>query len=262
MLHTWEAAILGFIQGLTEFLPVSSSGHLVLAQRMMGLHDASIMTFDVMLHVGTLVALLAVFWSDLLGLLVRPFQRLTGMLLMAMIPTAVFGFCFKGWVEDVFQSGITLGMGFLATGCILWFAQRAPSRGKEVKSMSLLDAGVIGVMQGIAILPAVSRSGSTIAGALFRGLERTTAARFSFLLAIPTIAGAALVKVHDAAKAHQLRLLVSEPFLVGFVVAAVSGYFAVRYMLRIIARGSLDGFAWYCWGLGAVVIVLRATGNL
>lgn len=262
MLHTWEAAVLGLIQGLTEFLPVSSSGHLVLAQRVLGLQEASVLTFDVMLHVGTLVALLAVFGSDLLGLLKRPFQRLTGMLLVAMIPTAVIGFCFKDWMEDVFQSGATLGIGFLVTGCILWFAQRAPSRGKEVSSMSIVDAGIVGLMQGIAILPAVSRSGGTIAGALFRGLSRTTAARFSFLLAIPTIAGAALAQAHDAAKGRQLHMLTSEPFLVGFAVAAVSGYFAVRYMLRLIARGSLDGFAWYCWGLGAVAIVLRVLGRL
>ncbi|WP_418790156.1 undecaprenyl-diphosphate phosphatase [Phosphitispora sp. TUW77] len=253
-----ESIILGIIQGLTEFLPISSSGHLVLFQRLLGLEEA-ILTFDVLLHLGTLAAVICVFRNDIISIIRRPFQRLTLLLILATIPTGIMGLAFKDFFEKLFISGSTLGIEFIITGFIIWFADRAVERGKQLDNITYFDAVVVGIMQGIAILPAISRSGLTIAGSLFRGINRETAARFSFLVSIPAIAGATILDLKDL---QGLPDGMGLPFLIGPLIAALSGYWAIKFMIRILQQGSMRWFAYYVWGLSLVVIALQLTGKL
>lgn len=253
----WEAIILGIIQGLTEFLPVSSSGHLVLAQRIFGVHEA-VLFFDVMLHVGTLLAVLLVFSRDWIALLRRPFSRLTWLLIAGLIPTGILGIAFKGVISKLFATGQTLGIEFLITGLILWWAESLPRGRKNLKRMSYFDAAVVGTAQGLAILPAISRSGLTIAGALFRGLDRETAARYSFLLSAPAILGAALVELKDLPAGALSGAASSLPWtqvLAGMVAAAVFGYLAIKVMLEVLTRGNMRVFSYYVWAVGLLVLL-------
>jgi len=256
-----QSIILGLVQGLTEFLPISSSGHLVLFQQFFGLQEG-VLTFDVMVHIGTLVAVFAVFWEDIVAILKKPWQKLTWLIIVATIPTGVMGLLFKDFFDRLFASGESLGFEFIATGFIIWFADRVRVRDKGIAEMSNFDAVFVGVMQGIAILPAVSRSGLTIAGALFRGIDRETAARFSFLVSIPAIAGAALLDLKDLPVAELTAQATVLPLITGPVVAAISGYFAIKFMLRLLQRGSMRGFSYYVWALGALVIILQLAGIL
>lgn len=255
----FQAVVLGIVQGLTEFLPISSSGHLVLFQKYFGLKE-SVLTFDVLLHLGTLVAVLAVFWKDIVSMIKRPWQKLTLLIIMATIPTGLLGLGLKDFFEGLFESGRTIGVEFIATGFIIWLADRIRPRNKGVEDISYFDAVFVGLMQGIAILPAISRSGLTIAGSLFRGINREAAARFSFLVSIPAIAGAAVLDLKDIVNSG-LPVAEPLPFIVGPIVAGISGYWAIKYMLRLISTGSMKGFAYYVWALGAVVIALQFTGK-
>ncbi len=255
-----ESIILGLIQGLTEFLPISSSGHLVLFQRFFGL-SKGVLTFDVFVHLGTLVAVFVVFWKDIVSILKRPWQKLTLLIIVGMIPTGVMGIGLKDLFEQLFASGKTLGIEFIVTGIILWWAESVRQRGKDIDDMTYGDAAFVGFMQGVAILPAISRSGCTIAGALMRGIDRDTAARFSFLLSIPAILGAALLDGKKVIEAGSLGMGVV-PLMVGTAVAAVAGYFAIKVMLGILRRGSLKVFTYYVWVLGIIVIALQLTGRL
>lgn len=254
-----QAAILGLVQGLTEFLPISSSGHLVLFQKYFGLKEA-VLAFDVMLHLGTLVAVIAVFWQDIVSILRKPWQKLSLLIIVATIPTGLMGLGLKDFFEKLFESGNSLGYEFIFTGFIIWFADRIRVRDKGLGEVSYFDAAFVGVMQGIAILPAVSRSGLTIAGSLFRGIDRETAARFSFLVSIPAIAGAAVLDLKDMVGVGlpQGQLL---PFIVGPLVAAISGYWAVKFMMKLLRTGSMKGFAYYVWALGLIIIALQLTGR-
>ncbi len=256
----FESIVLGLVQGLTEFLPISSSGHLVLFQRYFGLEEG-VLTFDVLVHIGTLAAVFAVYWKDIVSIMKKPWQRITWLIIIATIPTGAMGFLFKDFFDQLYASGDSLGIEFIATGFILWFADRVRVRDKGVAEMTGFDAAFIGIMQGIAILPAISRSGLTIAGALFRGIDRETAARFSFLVSIPAIAGAALLDLNDVVRIG-LPDGAGLPFVIGPVVAAVSGYYAIKFMIRLLQRGSMRGFSYYVWVLGALVIVLQFTGKL
>ncbi len=255
----FQSVVLGIIQGLTEFLPISSSGHLVFAQKVFNIKEA--LTFDVLVHLGTLVAVVAVFQEDIISILKRPWQRLTLLIIVATIPTVVLGIAFKDFFENLFESGKTLGVEFIATGLIIWFADRVKEKQKGIDEISYTDAAFVGLMQGIAILPAISRSGLTIAGALFRGINRETAARFSFLVSIPAIAGAALLDLKELVT-QGLPPGMGLPYLAGPLAAAVSGYLAIKFMIRILQIGSIKGFAYYVWALGALVIVLQLAGKL
>lgn len=254
-----QAVILGLVQGLTEFLPISSSGHLVLFQKYFGLEE-SVLTFDVLLHLGTLVAVFVVFWKDIVSMIKKPWQRLTLLMIIATIPTGLLGLGLKDFFEKLFQSGSSLGIEFIATGFIIWMADRIRPRAKGIDQISHFDAAFVGFMQGIAILPAVSRSGLTIAGSLFRGISREAAARFSFLVSIPAIAGAALLDVKDI---FEQGLPAGEPltFIIGPLVAAISGYWAINYMLKVLREGSMKWFAYYVWVLGLLVIGLQLAGK-
>ncbi len=254
-----QSVILGIVQGLTEFLPISSSGHLVFVQKIFNISGA--MTFDVLVHFGTLVAVIAVFRQDIISILKKPWQKLTLLLIVATIPTGIMGIALQDFFEKMFESGQTLGMEFILTGLIIWFADKVKERDKGIDEISYFDAAFVGLMQGIAILPAISRSGLTIAGSLFRGINRETAARFSFLVSIPAIAGAAALDLNDLI-GRGLPPGMGLPYLVGPVVAAVSGYWAIKFMIRILQRGSMKGFAYYVWALGVLVIALQMAGKL
>jgi undecaprenyl-diphosphatase len=259
----FEAIILGLVQGLTEFLPVSSSGHLVLLQHIFGIEEPA-MLFDVMVHLGTLLAVFAVLWKDIWAILRRPIQALTGLLILATIPTVIAALAFRKGIEHAFESGQFLGFAFLATAMLLVTAEllsrhaRADNDLKPAEDMNWLDALIIGIMQAIAIIPGISRSGATISGALSRKLDRDFAARFSFLLSIPAILGAVVLHAKDLVKGGpeaEVSGIGTAAIIAGTISAAVIGYFAVRFMLRIIKEKSLFGFAVYTAVLGILVLI-------
>jgi undecaprenyl-diphosphatase len=252
-----QAFILGAVQGLTEFLPVSSSGHLVLFQRIFGMKE-NLLTFDIALHLATMLAVIAVFWKDILGILKKPFGRMTWLLVIGTFPAVFVGLTLKKAVEGLFEGGQTLGLEFIATGIVLWFVESVRTGKKNLDRTSPFDALWIGVAQAVAILPAVSRSGLTIAGALFRGLNREFAAKFSFLLSIPAILGAAVLDVPDALQTIRSSGTVGVPaasLIIGVLTALVFGFVAIKWMLQILTRGSLRGFAVYVILLGMLILV-------
>jgi len=256
-----EAILLGIIQGLTEFLPISSSGHLVLAQKLLHIKEAGLL-LDTMLHLGTLVAVIIYFWDDILSLLRRPWQRLTWLLLWGTLPTVVIALLFKDLFEELFASGSTLGYEFIATGLIIWLAERLLEGYKHLENMSLIDAVVVGLLQGVAILPAISRSGLTIAGALFVGLKRSAAAHYSFLLSIPAILGAVVLQLKDLTDSGLTQTgIEAGPILAGTLFAALSGYLAVRWMIALIQNRSLKYFAYYTGFLGISILVAQWFGK-
>ena len=245
--------LLGLVQGLTEFLPVSSSGHLVLMQKVLGMDTQGSLFFDTMLHLGTLAAVFAVFYKEIWDMLRRPFQKKVGLILAATAVTVALTLLFRDFIEASF-SGSFLGVEFLITAALLFLTQRLAHGKKAVEKMTYLQAAGVGLMQGISILPAVSRSGATIAGSRFFGLKKKDAAEFSFLLSIPAILGSVVLQLPGVVETG----LKNEPWgamLAGMLVAGVSGYFAVRLMLRIIVKKSLMGFAWYVAALGVLVIL-------
>jgi undecaprenyl-diphosphatase len=252
-----QAIVLGVVQGLTEFLPVSSSGHLVLFQRLFGLREG-VLTFDIALHLATLAAVLAVFREDVAAILKKPFGKLTGLIVVGTVPAVVVGLAFKDLFENLFESGESLGVEFLFTAAVLWWVESVRTRHKRLDRTTAADALWVGTAQAVAILPAVSRSGLTIAGALFRGLDREWAARFSFLLSVPAILGAAVLDLPDAARAVRSSggLGVSPVGLaLGMAAALVFGWIAIRWMLAVLRRGSLRGFAVYVAAVGVLVLV-------
>lgn len=268
-----EAVILGGVQGLTEFLPVSSSGHLVLFQHFFGLTEPELL-FDICVHVGTLVAVLAVFHRDVLVLLktlvrtpgliraaggiqalfeTHPEFRLMVMIVLGCVPTAVLGLIFAKMAEQLFGTVWLVGLALLITGTFLWFTRHRKAAGRPVGEMRLKEAFLIGLVQGLAIIPGISRSGATISAALYLGVDRELAGRFSFLLAIPAILGALVLGLDGEAFRTQLPL---EKILVGSLVAAAVGYAALVVLLRMVRKGQIHRFAMYCWLVGGTAILI------
>lgn len=263
----WLAILLGFVQGLCEFLPVSSSGNLLLLTHLFGVDEGALF-FTLMLHIGTLVAVLIVYWKTVWNLVKHPFQRTVGMLLLATVPTVIIAILFKkvGPFEAFYtaaEAGDYLGVCFLLTSVILVLADvlaRPREQQHKLKDVAVKDALIIGTMQGIAVLPGVSRSGSTIAGALFSGLNRKAAADFSFLMSIIAIVGGAVLEIPDAIESG-IAGLNFFPVVVGMIVAGVTGYFAIRFMLMAVKKKKLWGFAIYTAVLGLFVIVMQLLGK-
>jgi undecaprenyl-diphosphatase len=264
-----HAVLLGIIQGLTEFLPVSSSGHLVLFQKLFGITEPALL-FDTMLHVGTLTAVAAVLWKDIWAILRKIYQPLTLYLIIATIPTVIAALVFRKPLERAFETGHFLGFAFLMTSALLIGAELLAKRGatKGAAAVNWLDALVIGIMQAIAIIPGVSRSGATLSGALSRRLDRDFAARFSFLLSIPAILGAVVFQLKDLMKGEAAEAAgVTETggigavaMIAGTLSAAIVGFFAVRLMLKIVREKSLWGFAIYTGVLGLLVLIIGIGG--
>lgn len=252
-----KALILGLVQGLTEFLPVSSSGHLVFAQHLLHVSENNI-AFDVSVHLGTLLAVIVYFRQDLANVIVQFFRggegRRTGwMLILASVPTAIIGFAFKDTFEALFQSPRSAAIGLIATSILLFFAERVRRGERPLGKVRTFDALLVGTMQGLAIIPGVSRSGSTITAGLFSGLSRDTAARFSFLLSIPAIVGASLLEAKDMV---ELSANLAGPAIVGTIAAAISGYFAIGILMAVLRKGKLYGFSAYTLIVGLLGLLL------
>lgn len=254
----WQAALLGIVQGATEFLPVSSSGHLILLQQLLGI-DAHGITLEVTAHLGTLGAVLVVYRADLLRLLRRPAQEraLIGALLIATLPVAVAGFLLKASLLRVYESLTMTALGWLVTGGLLWWAQRRldgqPPWAAQ-RRVTLFNAIWIGCFQALALLPGISRSGSTLSAAIAAGIEVKHAARFVFLLSIPAIAGAALLDGIE---------LLAQPapvpwatLLAVFCFSFLAGWLAILGLLQLLGRGRLFAFALYCWVLALFAFFL------
>ncbi|HPZ11115.1 MAG TPA: undecaprenyl-diphosphate phosphatase [Bacillota bacterium] len=251
-----KTIILGVVQGLTEFLPVSSSGHLVICQRLFGLESAGV-TLEVLLHFGTLLAVFWVFWRDFLDLLKFPRdavqRRFLLLLILGCIPTALIGFFLGDFIESIFHSLLLTGAALIVTGGILKLLTLLPEGSKDVTAMRPIDALWIGLLQGIAVIPGISRSGSTITAALWRGLERATAVRYSFMLAAPVILGATLLEIKEMFSAGIEKTLLLD-YAAGTVTAFICGVLAIRLFIRLLQQKKFHYFAYYCWALGAAAI--------
>jgi len=258
-----NAIILGVVQGVTEFLPVSSSGHLVLVQKIFGI-TAQAMFFDTMVHVGTLLAVFIVLWKDIYAILKKIVQPLTGFLIIATIPAVAAALLFGDAIEHAFESGQFLGVSFLLTSVLLIVCELISRRAdvgtlKKSENMNWLDALVIGILQAVAIVPGISRSGATISGALSRKLDRDFAARFSFLLSIPAILGAVVLQTKDlitgTAAETAGESIGAAAVIAGTLSAAIVGFFAVKFMLKLIRERTLFGFAIYTAVLGILILI-------
>lgn len=254
-----QAAFLGLIQGLTEFFPVSSSGHLAIAQHFLPDFEQPGLLFDVMLHAGTMAAVLVYFRQDLLALLRScarggdPTDRRVLLLLgLASVPTAVIGLAAKDVVEPLFEVMPVVGAMLLITGFVLFWAGRRLKGERSLAQLNKKDALWVGIAQGLAIMPGISRSGTTIGCLLLRGVDADAAARFSFLLALPAVGGAALLHLKDLGQITHAEL---PAYLIGTFVAFASGLLAIRLLLRVLKHRRLGNFALYCLLLGSVILV-------
>lgn len=271
-----QAIILGIVQGISEFVPISSSGHLVIIPWFFGWEKPSLL-FDTILHWGTLVSILMVFWRDFWNITVAVIRglgqrsladfnaRLGWFIVIGSIPAAVIGLSFKSFFEALFFSPQSVGFFLLVTGTLLlgseWLARRMIERKRPLTAMTLRDTIIIGFGQALALAPGISRSGSTIAAGLIAGLNRETAARFSFLLGTPAFFGAGLLELIDAMAEDQANVAAQLPeLIVGFIVSAIVGYISIRFLLAYLRTHSLNVFAYYCYGMGLFVIVLSLLG--
>ncbi|MGH7960205.1 MAG: undecaprenyl-diphosphate phosphatase [Candidatus Binatia bacterium] len=261
------ALLLGLLQGLTEFLPISSSGHLVLAQSVIpGFRQPGVL-FDVVLHIGTLVAVCIYFWKDLWDMALSLFsseqakardsRRLLWLLFVGSVPTVIMGLLFREQFEAMFDDVYGAGIWFIITGILLFITDRVVRQGRELSQMRSIDALVIGIAQGLSIIPALSRSGATIAAGVFLGLERGFLVRYSFLLSIPAVAGAFVLQL----VAHWQEAVQSfQPLAygVGTLAAALAGYWSIAILLQMTRSRRLSVFAYYCWVVGGLALFLAA----
>lgn len=260
-----DAIVLGAIQGLTEFLPISSSGHLILGHEFLGYDPSGTLAFDIALHLGTLAALMLYFWSDLKRI-VRSFfrgddpngRRLGWMILVAMIPAAIAGAMFETFFESVRNPWVVVGT-LTAVGCLFILTERLQRNGRgDVSSLTFSRSAGIGFAQALALIPGVSRSGITIVAGMFGGLTRAEAARFTFLLSIPTVAGAAAA-TFIGWKADPLAPGELWHMGLGLLTSAIVGYFVVRFLMRFLGNHSLNVFAYYRFALAALTAILLIT---
>ncbi len=256
----WQAIILGLVQGLGEFLPISSSAHLVLAPWFLQFTDPGL-AFDAVLHLGTLFAVLTYFWKDWLEILGLAFgvkkdgnnynKKSLWILVLATIPGALAGYFFESQAETIFRSPLVIAFTLSFVGLLLFLADKYAKHKKKLKEISWKESLVIGLAQALAIVPGVSRSGATITAGLFSGLSRISAAKFSFLLSTPIILGASLFKLPDLWKSG-----LGVSFWVGLLVSAVSGYLAIKYLLKFVKKASYKIFFWYRLILASLIILV------
>jgi undecaprenyl-diphosphatase len=270
----WIAVLLGAVQGFAEFLPISSSGHLALVQHWLDFHryGADALAFDVILHLGTLVAVCIAFWGDIvrlvkaaLGLALDKGQikgiasrRMLLMLLIACVPLVVGAFL-EGAVEAAMGSVLFIGCALIITAVMLWLADRLGGGGKSERDAPYRDGLIVGLWQLFAIFPGISRSGATMCGGLFSGFRRDFAVRFAFILSIPAVLGSAVLQLPDLFRegvppGHAL------PYFIGFVTAAVCGYLAIRLVKALMRKGGFRWFAVYCAAMGAFAIATHIWG--
>jgi len=272
MLDILSAIILGAVQGLSEFLPISSSGHLALIPHLLGVETG--LAFDTVLHIGTLIAIFTFFWKDIVnlikgfilsiidlsegidkfkeGLNTIPEKRFAWLIIIGTIPTGIIGILFKDAVETVLRGTIFIGFFLIVTGIILYYSERHSSGNITAKDMSFKKAAIVGICQGLAVLPGISRSGSTIASGLCLGLEREYAARYSFLLSVPAVIAAGVLQIKDISNIDASMTVL----LAGFLSSVIFGYLAIKLLMKMIKGWSLDIFAYYCWIVGILTLVL------
>ncbi len=271
VLQLWEALVLAVVQGLTEFLPVSSSGHLVLASWLLGVRGPTI-AYDILVHFGTLLAIFAAFWPEiqdvwasLMTLLTRPktfraqwqeepAHRILMAIVVGTIPAVVVAFLFYGTITRLFGEPYFTGAMLIVTGTILFVCERLRSGQRALTDMTPKDGLWIGIGQALAILPGLSRSGTTISAGLVRGLDRESSARFSFLLTIPAILGGMVLAVRDLWAGNVLTptwILVA-----GVVVSALTGFAAIKLLMLVVRRGRLTWFSYYTWTMGTLLLLI------
>ena len=269
----FEATILGLVQGLAEFLPISSSGHLALLQSWFKIDESKVLLFTVLLHVGTLISVFIVYWKDIWELIVelvltirdlctgkglrmeeRPVRKLGVMIIVATIPTAIIGFAFGDFFDSLYTSVLPIGIGLIITGFLLVFAEKINTGNRGIKQMNCRNAIFIGVVQGIAICPGISRSGSTLFGSLVCNLDRKFAVKFVFLISIPSILGSAILETPAAIEAGVTASQLG-PVIWGMAVAAISGLVAIKGMIKIVSDKKLSWFSYYVWALGLAVVL-------
>jgi undecaprenyl-diphosphatase len=254
-----QVIVLGIAQGLTEFLPISSSAHLVFFQSLFGLKEP-LLLFDIMLHLGTLLAVFVFFRRDLADIVrgvIRflrgkeetPSARLAAWIILASVPTGLMGVLLKDWFESLFAKPALAGMMLLITGIVLWLTRLKRGEGRRIEGMGWPDALLIGIAQGIAIIPGISRSGATISAGLLLGLDRELSGKFSFLLSIPAILGATLLEARKISSVETLGLN-----LAGLGAAFLVGLVALTFLMKIIKIGRFSSFAYYCWAAGMAMV--------
>ncbi len=267
-----QSFFLGIIQGLTEFIPVSSTAHLLVAEHFMGLdpNDEMLFSFSVLIQLGTLISLFIFYWKDLLGLVkaffARPFStaenRLAWYIIIATIPALVFGFVLKDTVEALFKNPlIEAAIRLLTAAVLLFLAEWLTKKNRTLESMTWLDALFIGIMQVLAIFPGASRSGTTISGGMYRGFNRPSAARFAFLMSVPVMLAAGGYQTLDVIKLPNVSQFL--PLIaVGFVTAAVVGWFAIKWLIAYLSKRSLYVFAAYCALAGLIILIIGYLSKL
>jgi undecaprenyl-diphosphatase len=272
----YQVVVLAIVQSLTEFLPISSTAHLTLIPRLLGWNSPWLnsLDFDIALHFGTLAAVVLYFFRDWVEIAAGGFgirygrdpqigqnRNLLWLLALATLPVGVLGYVFKEQAETTWRSSYVIGAMLIVVGVIIYVAERVGRAKKDLGDVSLADALSIGAAQALAIIPGVSRSGITISAGLFRGINRETAARFSFLLSTPALAGAALKAFHDLHKHGGLSPEMHFPFLVGVVVSAVTGWVVIAFFLRFLRTHTLRFFVYYRIVFGIIVIALAILGR-
>lgn len=272
----FQSIVLGIVQGLTEFLPISSSGHLVIVPRMLGweLDPQAAFVFDVLVQVATLVAVIAYFYRDLAeiaaaflrGLVRRqpfsdPMARLGWLLILASVPAGLIGLLLKDQIEAAFNSLAATGFFLIVTAVLLLVAERAGKRLLDLQEVRWQDALLMGIFQALAVFPGVSRSGATITGGMLRDLKRPTAARFSFLMSVPIMLAAGLLAAFDLREIPNVAVQLPA-FLPGFAAAAVVGYLSIRWLLQFLTRHPLYLFSVYCASLGLLTLMISLLPRL
>ena len=269
----FEAVILGLVQGLAEFLPISSSGHLALLQQWFGIREDNVLLFTVLLHVGTLISVFFIYWKDIWELIVelcltikdlctgkglrleeRPVRKLGIMIIVATIPTGIIGVLFGDFFDSLYTSVIPIGIGLIITGFLLIVAEKMGEGNRGIQQMNFRNAIFVGLVQGVAICPGISRSGSTLFGSLLCNLDRKFAVKFVFLISIPSILGSAVLEAPDAIKAG-FDMTQLGPVFVGMAVAAISGLVAIKAMIKVVSDKKLNYFSYYVWALGLIVVL-------
>lgn len=242
-----QSIILGALQGITEFLPISSSGHLVLAESVLGLKVEALKSFDVAVHMGTLVSILVYFWKDVLGLLKG---KLFWIIVVGTIPAVIAGLFLGDKIDEIFRDVKMIGVSMMCTAILFLIAEYV-NKNSAKSGVNFVKSFFIGLFQAVALIPGVSRSGSTISAGLLQKMERAEAARFSFLLGIPAIAGAGVLTFMSGDKAGEGFELA--PSLVGFFVSAIIGFFSIYFLMKFLKNHSLKIFSLYLLVVGAVV---------
>lgn len=294
----WEAIVMGIVQGLAEFLPISSSGHLALFKNILGidLEAAGGLLFDVMLHFGTLVAIFVVFWKDIKKLIIEGFsiigdffinvgrffsnrigqagknepkeykkvidgayRKFVMMVIVSTIPTGIIGVLLDNFIEKASESVIIPGVGLIITAILLTIADHAELGKKRPNQISYTEAGIVGIAQGIATIPGISRSGTTITTCLKLGFDKNFAVKYSFIMSIPAVLGAVVLKLKDFASiTFETATIVN--YTIGTIVSAVVGYICIKTMLVIVRGKKFKGFAFYCFIVGAIAIIWNFVG--